>query len=376
MKRMMRVAVISAHEGTIAWTRLLENISSDGTIKLIKINSFSDNYYRSKRSLFFLLVLRIRTYILFPLSIIIKSIISANQFDKIIVITNPFYLPFLITLFYSNSKIIVLEDDLFPEALIVKKLIKTNGFFDKAISRLNLNTFKKVDSVVFISTGHYDLYVKKYGFIPKFLMIPTPSHLINPMMPSFPNNYKYIKVLYSGTLGLMHDTSTFIKYLSDGNQLDGINFIFQTSGAGKASFENTITRKHKQLLNSGIISLGDSMPITELDNLLKASQVGIIFQCIGAEEVIFPSKVTSMFISGLAILLFSQKKGSLASMILDSDSGWVIPPNDIEILNRAISEIKNSKILNRKRKNAYNLGVSNFLIDVISKKWKNLILRE
>jgi glycosyltransferase involved in cell wall biosynthesis len=320
-----------------------------------------------------MLVFRLRTFILFPISFIIKSIIFENRYDKVIVCTDPFYLPFIVRYLYCNSKIIVLEDDLYPEALIVKRIIKKNGLFDKAIEKMNMNILKKVDSVVFISKGHYDLFVKKYGFMSKFLIIPTPSHLINPDMPLLSNNYKIIKILYSGTLGLMHDTSTFIKYLAKGNQFDGLNFIFRTSGAGKALFENIIFQKHKELLCKGIITLGDSLPVKEWEDLLRGSQVGIIFQSIGADEVIFPSKAASMLISGQAILLFGEKKGSLPSMIIDSDSGWVIPPNDIEILNRAILEIKNINILNRKRKNAYQLGVSQFSISEISKKWKDLI---
>ncbi|MBW6481195.1 MAG: hypothetical protein K0B37_17335 [Bacteroidales bacterium] len=371
---MIKVAVIHAHEGSVAWLRLLAKISSDGTIKFIKISSFDDNYYRSKKSLFFMLIFRIRTFILFPISVIIKSIIT-KRYDKIIVTSDPFYLPFIVVHCYRDSKIIVLEEDLYPEALTVKKIIKKNGFFYKVIEKININTLKKADSVVFISKGHHDLYVKKYGFISNFLIISTPSHLTNPPMPLFSNNYNIIKILYSGTLGLMHDTSTFIKYLVNGNQFDGLNFIFRTSGAGKALFENIIFQNHKALLTKGIITLGDSLPVKEWENLLKDSQVGIIFQSVGADQVIFPSKVTSMLISGMAILLFAERKGSLASMIMDSDSGWVIPPNEIEILNEAILEIKNIDILNRKRQNAYQLGFSQFSISEISEKWKNLIIR-
>ena len=54
------------------------------------------------------------------------------------------------------------------------------------------------------------------------------------------------------------------------------------------------------------------------------SQIGLVFQSENSEDVIFPSKVASMLISGQAILAFTSKNSFLGEMIIKNDLGWVI----------------------------------------------------
>ena len=104
----MRVAVISAHKGSLSWTRMLNNIEMKETFEIKYFFSYSDEQYRNNRSFFSHIFLRIKTYILFPIYFILKSRFINNYFDKAVVITSPFFLPYLAAKLLKNVEVIIL----------------------------------------------------------------------------------------------------------------------------------------------------------------------------------------------------------------------------------------------------------------------------
>src|SRR5690554_2959256 len=104
-----RIAVLSAHEGSISWVRLIEYLQAKSTSSITQISSFDDIQYRSNKTLFTRILLRYKTFIEFPIRIIIKRKWLRKNFDKIIVITSPFFLPFLCALLVKGPSLIILN---------------------------------------------------------------------------------------------------------------------------------------------------------------------------------------------------------------------------------------------------------------------------
>jgi hypothetical protein len=364
-----RIAVLSAHEGSVAWTRLLEYITNATDVKIDSISGFNDETYRSNKYFFSRLIIRLKTFIFFPIYVLFKSIQLSKKYEKIIVITSPFFLPFLVLKFFKSSKIIVLQNDIYPEALVVKKLISNSGKIFKLILKMQSFVLNHAHAVVYISNGHFEFVSMEYGINKNSFVIHTPSHVshkhtIPEILP-----VDNVNIIYSGTLGLLHDTSTLISYLKQKTIPNGCHFIFRTSGAAKQNFEAKMRIEAQYLINKGTIFLGDSLNVDEWEQTMSKSQAGIVFQDKGAGDVIFPSKVTSMLVMGQAVIAFVENSSYLAQMILNANAGWIIPDGNLEKMEVVMNEVLDDEILIEKRKNAYKLGMEKFSITGIANYW-------
>lgn len=370
----MRVAVISAHKGSLSWTRMLNNIEMKETFEIKYFFSYSDEQYRNNRSFFSHIFLRIKTYILFPIYFILKSRFINNYFDKAVVITSPFFLPYLAAKLLKNVEVIILYNDIYPEALVDKKIISSNKFIYKMLCRLQLYTYKNTSFSIFIGKEHYDLAKNKYLLTDQFnfKIINVPSHLDTKLNNICTVNSN-ITCIYSGTIGLFHDFELFIYFLAFVNSGEKLNFIFNTNGAAKSKFEKQLNINFPLLLDSKIICLGNSVSSVEYEKLMNKSQIGIIFQDLNAGTVVFPSKFASMLVSGQAILAFMNRNCLMAKIILENDLGWVIDAANPLLVNEVLSDIFNEDILLRKRVKAQKYGIENYSISSVTLKWIDVL---
>jgi len=372
-----KILVISAHQGSISWTRMLNKIVNNNDVQIDQLFSYNDKAYRNNSSFFKLLKIRFKTFILFPLKIIFKKKIFFNDYSKIIVITSPFFLPALVCFKLKNKKIITLYNDLYPRALVLKGIIKNNGFIENFFKKINLFAYKKSNLSIFINDLHYKFAVLNYNFSNKFLIINVPSHLdYNPKKIKFNLKSLQLNLIYSGSLGLLHSPDTFLNFLNNNGKIpSNLKFTFLTSGAKKRYFESKISKYGAKYITTKNIELGNLLNNNDWEELMFNSQIGLVFQSENSEDVIFPSKVASMLISGQAILAFTSKNSFLGEMIIKNDLGWVIELDDFLALNHFFDEIKNSSVLINKRKNALNFGVETFSLTKISEKWYNAIVK-
>jgi hypothetical protein len=175
---------------------------------------------------------------------------------------------------------------------------------------------------------------------------------------------------------LLHSPDTFLNFLKNNGKIPkNIRFHFLTSGTKKRYFESNVLKFGSKYTNNNIIKLGNLINDLEWEGFMFNSQIGIVFQSENAEDVIFPSKVASMLISGQAILAFTSKISFLGKMILKNDLGWVIERDDFLALNNFFDNIKNSSVLINKRKNALKFGVKTFSTTKISEKWHKAIVQ-
>lgn len=370
---MHKIGILSAHEGGSYWPRLVSAIKSYQDIDFIPLYAFSDAEYRAAKSFMSRTLLRVKTFILYPLYCFIQML-KQDNFDAFIVVTSPFYLPALCTLL-SRKPVISLQNDIYPEALIQAKIIKRDSKLEKILRNICGYGVKKAKAVVYLCNGHKELAEKSFGVNDATYVIPVGANG-TPFLdhkPELANSA--VHFLYCGTLGLMHDASTIEQYLSHKDLPPDCRLEFFTSGAGKARFENSIRKFIPNLLECRTVILGDSLAESEWVSKMKSAEVGMVFQGKGAENVVFPSKVFSILVAGQAVLAIASSSSELGKMIIDHDCGWVIEPGDVDALSAAFTESTDSAILLRKRTNAFALGQGFFDVSKLSAVWHDLLLR-
>ena len=330
--------------------------------------SFDDNYYRSNNNLFKNFVIKFLTYIIFPIQILLKIKKIDKKFDKIIVITSPFYLPTILVNRLKVSKKIILYNDIYPEALVIKKIISRKSIFYKYLNTKLSNTLKNSDTSVFITEEHLDVVKNNITFKFNNTIIHVPGHKNAQKKIIFNSKIRFI---YSGTLGYFHNYKNFINFFKKISMHQSIKFYFNTSGSAKKDFEKKIRNTFPNELSKTIF-LGDLLSPQNYDEIMLKCSIGIIFQDSGSSRILFPSKFASMLLSGQAILSFSDNKSYIAKLIKEYNLGWVVDHNTNDF-EKLISEITNFKLVQEKRKNALRFGKKKFSLKSVSGEWFNLL---
>jgi colanic acid biosynthesis glycosyl transferase WcaI len=372
-----RVAVLSAHEGSASWRAMLSLLEKSGRITIHPISGYSDDEYRTSRSPRARALLRLKTYVAFPLKIMWRAGEISRRFDTIIVITSPFYLPAIVGWLVRGPRIVTLQNDIYPEALIVKKLIRRNGIIDRVLSRIVASGLRRADTVVYITDAHRAHVARVLNTpTPGDVVIHAPSHLEpQGQTPQTSRRDKSIVALYTGTLGMMHDTSTFLEFLARRGPPPNVRFMFRTSGAGKASLEKTLRSKFPSLITSGVIEIGDPLADAEWADMMRSADIGLVFQDVGAGDVVFPSKAASVLVCGQALLAIADRSSSIGQLVVSSNCGWIVPPGNLDALQSALDEAAVPAILAEKKNNALRLGREQFALDVVADRWLEVLTR-
>ena len=369
----LNIGILSAHEGGAYWIRLVTEINNSDSLFIESLHGFSDDYYRSSKSRFGQLWIKFLIYIIYPAKCFLLLLFEKHKFDGFIVVSSPFYLPFLCILF-TRKPVISLNNDIYPEALIIGKIISRGSFWEKFLKKLCRWSNKNSSAVVYICKGHRDLAEREIGHASRTFVIPVGA--IGSEFDKEPTieNSCPVRFLYCGTLGIMHDFLTLFRFLCEHKLPNGCKIEFRTSGSGKNKFEKHVKKGLSSLLQNGTIVLGNALNYAEWINAMKTSHIGMVFQLSGAGKVVFPSKIFSILVSGQAVLAIADKNSELGRLVTDNDCGWVVSPGDIDSLKSAFADSLNPEILHKKRLNAYKLGQSRFDIKHLAKKWSRILI--
>jgi len=371
---MKKITIISAHEGAATWVSMCRLIDETTRYRIRSFHQYDDNGYRSARSAWERFVLRIKTFAIFPIRFILHAEQIVKESDVLLVVTSPFFMPVLVSMVTKrkNVKAIALMNDIYPEALVAKGMVKRGGSVEHFIKKAFSNALPKMGSVVFITEHHRALVSNAVGNSVKSVVIPVSAYS-DPFQNTPPGCVDGpIQITYCGTLGLMHDTATFLEWFDSVNYCEDLRFVFHTSGASKDKFEAEIRRRTVNRQFCPKISLGHALHEEEWVRLMRASQVGLVFQNEDSDDVIFPSKVASILASGQAVLAVADERSELARIIVDNDCGWVVQPQDVEKFSDCIATLLQPDVLLRKRKNAFELGQRVFGKDAVAARWVQL----
>ena len=365
------ITILSAHKGANAWIEMLSVLEQTSEFRISHFCEFDDEYYRCPRTFFSRIVLRLRTFIVFTIRIAFSFSRLNRDTDIFICVTSPFFLPVLLNIFPIKLKgrRILLMNDIYPEALVVKNIVMRGSKIETILKKLFNSGLNYFNCLVFISENH-KRYFNNLGGLYN-VVIPISGNVSPFINVNLENNNKP-RFIYSGTLGLMHETSTFLSWLSEGEFSTDSVFSFYTSGASKLAFENRV-KKIVQDFSYSNIFLYDSLPHQLWVKEMLSANVGLVFQSKGSGSVIFPSKVASNLAAGHAILAVAERDSELANLVIEHDCGWVVEPGDTISFGKAVRSASNAHELFIKRSNSLLLARSMFSESVIAAKWTNML---
>ncbi len=355
--------------------------ASDIGIKKEQINNVT--IYRVKESKLDknIFLWRIIKLIILGLRLFIKSANLVKENDTVMVVTNPVTIIFLMRILrcFKKFTLIILVHDIFPENLIVAKVLKPGNFLYKITLKLFNWSYIKADKLVVIGRD-MELFMKnKLGrrcpiifYIPNFVdnneIKPFPKES-NRILKEYNLTDKFI-VLYTGNIGRAQDINNILTTMELLKENNNIHLLIIGNGA----MENTVIQYVKKYLLSNITLL-PSMKRAFSNEFLNAGDVGLVSLQRGRKGIAVPSKTYTFLSAAKPILAVVDNKSEISIMIEESNCGWWTLPGDPQTLKKLILTISNScDEVREKGENSRHLAEEIYSMEKIIIRFKEIIL--
>jgi glycosyltransferase involved in cell wall biosynthesis len=275
---------------------------------------------------------------------------NVRRGDVVITVTNPtLILIFLgIMKIFKDFKLIILVHDIFPENLIVTKIIKEKSFHYKVTRRIFSFAYDKADMLIVCGRDMQATVKRKVKdenkviFIPNFgdtdTLFPI-SKKENPILKKL-NIVDALVVLFAGNIGRMQGIENIVEAADLLVNDPEIVFLFIGEGACLDKIKN-----HKR----GNIFWLPSMERDESKNFLNAGDIGLSSLMPNMMGTGVPSKTYSYMATGKPIIAVMDSDSEIALMVQEEGNGWVIEPNKPEQLAKLLRTLKLNKNCIRKK---------------------------
>lgn len=252
--------------------------------------------------------------------------------------------------------------DLYPDVAINNGAIRKGSLVAGLLTWLSRNALRNANRVVVIGRCMQDV-LEQEGVEPnRIRMIPNWANenevrrlpiKDNKLRKELAMDDKFI-CLYSGNIGVSHMFEDIL-HVARELELEGeneIQFVFIGDGSRRSQIESF--REQEKLSN---ISMLQYQPTERLSESLGLGDVH--FVCLRSDFVgkVVPSKAYGAMAAGKPIIYQGDDSGEIARMILEANSGHVVPDGDAEMLKQAILICFNDRqLLQKQSDNAYRLS--------------------
>lgn len=148
-----------------------------------------------------------------------------------------------------------------------------------------------------------------------------------------------IVLLYSGNMGKKQGLEQLVDAADRLIDNDDIVFVLCGDGAVREDLQ-------KMTCNMANVKMIDLQPKEKLGELMNMADIHLLPQKGGAEDLVMPSKLTSMLSSGRPVIATTSKDTQIARVL--SDCGTIVNPDDIDGLVEAIEVLAADKDLRLK----------------------------
>ncbi|SDD62736.1 colanic acid biosynthesis glycosyl transferase WcaI [Mucilaginibacter pineti] len=302
-----------------------------------------------------------------------KLISGKKKFDLIITVAPPFHLAYLGLMIrkLKGGKLLYHIQDLQIEAAQDLNMLSSQKLFDR-IYKIEKSIMQKADYVSSISDGMIAKIKSKIDkeiyFFPNWVDTAYFFPLSN--RSELKSKWGYHKsdfiFLYSGAIGEKQGLESIIDAAESMMKKGNIKFIICGSGPYKEKLIQIA--ETKALNNINFLPVQDKELFNEFLNM---ADVHLILQKANASDLVMPSKLTTILAVGGISLVTAPEGTSLHQVIKQYDLGYVIEPENKEILNEAINAIIVDENLDQIRDNARkyalkNLNINNVMGDFVN----------
>ena len=279
------------------------------------------------------------------LSIGWRSLFSIHRGDKVLVVTNPPLLPFLIrwVCLLKGAKFVLLVHDVYPDVFVPLGLMQSSNLLYLMLSWVNGKLYASADRVVVLGRDMARLVEGKSKGLARVSVIPnwgdvdmiTPSSKAeNTLLQKLSLTDKFV-VHYSGNHGRTHDLLSLIKAAKILEDEKDIHFLLIGEGSGKAEVVS-----HAKILGLNNIIFLPFVDRAELNTSLNASDVSVVVFKKGMAGISVPSRLYNLMAAGKPILAVADDDSEVADVIREAKLGVVVPPESPEKLAEQIRSFK------------------------------------
>lgn len=282
--------------------------------------------------------------------------------DRIVALTTP---PFLSVLARLFSKIRGADHahwvmDLYPDVMVAHGMISKKGITDRVLGILSRWGFGGARCRMVLTLGpdmeeRTSAYLRgncARDWVPLWGTAEDPHTSVSGESGAFDPDRKVV-LMYSGNMGLGHRFHEFLQAATT----CGDGFVWKFHGLGKRRGEiESFLESHPD----ASLTLGDYVPREDLAHHLASADVHLASLEDSWDGTMVPSKLQGIFAMGKPVIFVGSATCSIGQWILESDGGWVVPPNDEQAMQRALAETRDPRIRRCKGQNALHYSRKNF----------------
>lgn len=285
----------------------------------------------------------------------VKKYFSGVRFDLIMYSTPPITFEKVVKYLKKEhkSKTYLVLKDIFPQNAVDIEMIKKGSIIWNYFRNKEKKLYKASDMIGCMSKGNVEYILTHNPFIEKEKVEVFPN-AIEPVERNSKSIvdfgiYEKYKIpikstlfVYGGNLGKPQGIKFLLEVIDNFHKIDNGYLLIVGSGT-----EYELIRKHLEDKKPNNVNLFNKLPKEDYDQLLKISDVGLIFLDKRFTIPNFPSRLISYMEYSLPILAATDKHTDLKEMLLESNSGLWSESEDIESFLENASKLASNENLRK-----------------------------
>ncbi len=278
------------------------------------------------------------------LSIFLKAVSCFQKGDRVLVVTNPPTMPFIMafaSLIRGASYTLLIHDN-YPEILVAAGKMLKGSFGFRVLEFFNRWLFKYAAKIIVVGRDMIELVSKKtegldipIAFISNWAetedISPAPREQ-NLLLEELSLRHKLV-FLYAGNMGYPNDIESLIE-CAEMLKAEPIQFVFLGAGVKKKWLQKAVAES--SLDNVTIL---EPRPRSEQQVFLNACDVALVSLVGQMWGVSMPSRTYNILAVGKPILALTDAGSELAQIIEEENIGWIAKPDDPDKLLEVIKII-------------------------------------
>lgn len=281
------------------------------------------------------------------LLIFFKTLQNVGRDEPVLIVNLPPLLPFLalIACRIKRAKTMLLIHDVYPDTLVATAVQSQAALSTRIAEWMFKRLYRSVDRIVVLGRDMQALIAKKLRSDPNdILVIPNTTDVEcvyplrrdeNVLLRELGLESKFV-LKYAGHMGRTHGLELLTEAARRIAAIDPqIHFLFLGDGPKKQWLTEEVARHEL-----GNVSVEPYWPRAQIVSSINACDVGLISMMPGMVGVSVPSRMYDLLAAGKPVIVIAEMSSELALMTQEEKIGWVVSPNDIDALVKAIQEAK------------------------------------
>lgn len=281
------------------------------------------------------LALRAINTVSFGLAAFFQALIAVRRRDRVLVLTNPPLLPFLLLLAcrLRGAHMTLLIHDLYPDVLFQTGMLRSESWIGRLSLRATRLLFEHCAQIVVLGRDMQRAVVRRAPVAAgKVRVIPNFAGL-NEIQPK-PQRESIVArehglagsfvAQYLGNMGRTHDIESIVAAAEQIGPAAGVEFLMGGWGAKRPWLES-----HLAGAELSHVHLVRACSRAELTEYLSAATIALIAFLPGMAGLSVPSRLYDIMAAARPVIAMCDADAELALVLEEERIGWVVQPGDV-----------------------------------------------